>query len=84
MFEELIDRKLLVEEYLSQTTNTLSAFSFVNIFAWQDFFEFDRTHKTILVTNNKPVISENNEAVWRRLRLIPFDVTVPEAKRDKD
>jgi len=48
-----------------------------------NFFEFPRTHKMILVTNNLPRVGENTEAVWRRLRVMPFDYVVPEAKRDK-
>jgi putative DNA primase/helicase len=48
----------------------------------QDFFEFARTHKLILQTNNRPIVKENSEAVWRRLRLIPFDVTIAPDQRD--
>ncbi len=51
-------------------------------FMRQDFFEFPRTHKTILVTNNRPVVSEQTQAVWRRIRLVPFTVTIPESERD--
>ncbi len=47
-----------------------------------DFFEFARTHKTILVTNNLPVLREDTEAVWRRLRCVPFNYIVPAEKRD--
>jgi putative DNA primase/helicase len=50
----------------------------------QDFFEFDRTHKLIMHTNNKPRVNEDSTAVWRRLRLIPFDVSIPEEKQDKN
>ncbi|MCP4712224.1 MAG: hypothetical protein GY869_26680, partial [Planctomycetes bacterium] len=39
-------------------------------FMRQDYFEFDRTHKLILCTNNRPVIREDSNAIWRRLRLI--------------
>lgn len=49
----------------------------------RDFFEFDRTHKLILVTNNKPVVREKTNAVWRRLRLIPFGVEIAENNQDK-
>ncbi|CAG1010435.1 hypothetical protein PHYC_03850 [Phycisphaerales bacterium] len=49
----------------------------------QDYFEFPRTHKLVLITNNTPRVRENSEAVWRRLRLVPFDVVIPEAERDK-
>lgn len=51
-------------------------------FMRRDFFEFDRTHKLILVTNNLPVVREDSEAVWRRVRLVPFSVIIPEAERD--
>lgn len=48
----------------------------------QDFFTFPRTHKLILVTNNRPCIRETTNAVWRRVRLIPFTVTIPPEERD--
>lgn len=50
----------------------------------QDYFEFARSHKMILVTNNRPTIKEDTEAAWRRLRLVPFDVVIPKVKRDAD
>ena len=53
-------------------------------FMCRDFFDFDRTHKLILETNNRPVIGENTEAVWERLRLVPFSVYIPREERDKD
>ena len=40
-------------------------------FMRQDYFEFRRTFKLILITNNRPHIAENTDAVWRRMRLIP-------------
>jgi len=52
-------------------------------FMRQDYFQFERTHKTVLVTNNRPIISETSNAVWRRLRLIPFTVTIPEERQDR-
>ena len=53
-------------------------------FMRQDYFEFARTHKMILVTNNRPAIKEDTEAAWRRLRLVPFEVVIPKSKRDPD
>jgi putative DNA primase/helicase len=52
-------------------------------FMRQDYFQFERTHKTVLVTNNKPVVTETSNAVWRRLRLIPFEVIIPEERQDR-
>lgn len=41
MPEQLLSQKPVIERYLHQASGSLSAFSFTNIFAWQDFFEFD-------------------------------------------
>ncbi len=53
-------------------------------FMHQDFFEFIPTHKLFLVANHKPTVTGTDPAIWRRIRLIPFEVTIPEAERDKD
>ncbi len=52
-------------------------------FMRQDYFQFERTHKTVLVTNNRPIVTESSNAIWRRLRLIPFEVVIPEDKQDR-
>jgi putative DNA primase/helicase len=31
---------------------------------------------------HKPVIRGVGEAIWRRIRLVPFTVTIPEVERD--
>lgn len=49
-----------------------------------DFFEFKRTFKLIMVTNNKPQVDEDSEAVWRRLKLVPFGVVIPKEERDPE
>lgn len=53
-------------------------------FMRQDFFEFDPTHKLFLAANHKPVIRGNDHAIWRRVHLIPFTVTIPRDERDDD
>jgi putative DNA primase/helicase len=47
-----------------------------------DFFEFARTHKMVLLTNHRPRVNESSEAAWRRIRLFPFDHTIPKTERD--
>ena len=51
-------------------------------FMRQDFFEFEPTHKIFLAANHKPIIRGNDEAIWRRIRLIPFEITIPPEERD--
>jgi P4 family phage/plasmid primase-like protien len=50
----------------------------------QDFFEFDQTHKIILAANHKPVIRGTDHANWRRIKLVPFTVTIPDEEKDKN
>ncbi|MEX2214985.1 MAG: phage/plasmid primase, P4 family [Phycisphaeraceae bacterium] len=50
-------------------------------FMRQDFFDFDRRFKMILVTNNLPHLTEITPAVLRRIRVVPFLFTVH--KEDK-
>jgi putative DNA primase/helicase len=49
-----------------------------------DYHEFPRTHKLILVTNSRPRIGETTHAIWRRVRLIPFTVTIPPEEIDTE
>jgi putative DNA primase/helicase len=49
----------------------------------EDFWEFTPSHKAILCTNHKPVIRGTDYAMWRRIHLVPFNVTIPEVERDK-
>ena len=49
-----------------------------------EWFEFKPQFKVILGTNHKPTIKGTDHAIWRRIRLVPFKVTIPDAKQDKD
>ncbi len=40
----------------------------------EDFWEFNPTHKLWLSTNHKPEIRGTDYAIWRRIRIIPFNV----------
>lgn len=46
-------------------------------------FEFKPQFKLWIAANNKPVIRGTDLGIWRRIRLIPFGVTIPEDKVDK-
>ena len=40
----------------------------------EDFWQFNPTHKLWLSTNHRPEIRGTDHAIWRRIRLIPFNV----------
>ncbi len=45
-------------------------------------FNFRPTHKLLLVTNHRPRVSGVDNAIWRRLRVVPFSVTIPTDRQD--
>lgn len=51
-------------------------------FMKQDFFEFHTTHKTILITQNKPRIDETANAIWDRIHLLLWGYRIPDQERD--
>ena len=53
-------------------------------FLHKEHFEFVPTFKVWLAANHKPVITGTDHAIWRRVRLIPFTVTIPDEEQDKD
>lgn len=48
----------------------------------QDFWEFSPTHKFWIAGNHKPRIRGQDEGIWRRIHLIPFQVTFQKDKQD--
>jgi len=50
---------------------------------YQDFFEFEPTFKLFLVSNHKPNIRGTDHAIWRRIRVVPFSVTIQKKEIDK-
>lgn len=49
-----------------------------------EFFNFRPILKLMMYGNHKPTITGQDEGIWRRIRLVPFEVQVPEAKRVMD
>ena len=47
-----------------------------------EFFEFMPEFKIWLATNHKPTI-RGDAAIWRRLKLIPFEYTIPKEKQKR-
>lgn len=51
-------------------------------FIAQDFFEFEPSHKLFLAVNHKPEVEDKDQGIWRRIRLISFEVEIPQEKQD--
>ena len=51
-------------------------------FLFREFFEFRPAFKLWLAANHKPTVRGNDLGIWRRIRLVPFTVTIPERERD--
>ncbi|MDA3955460.1 phage/plasmid primase, P4 family, partial [Oceanispirochaeta sp.] len=52
-------------------------------FLYGEYFQFLPTFKIVMATNHKPRVSGMDLAIWRRIKLIPFEATFPEEKQDK-
>lgn len=53
-------------------------------FMRQDYFEFLPEFKLWLVANDRPRVRGTDSALWRRVRVIPFEVEIPESECDRD
>jgi putative DNA primase/helicase len=53
-------------------------------FMRQDFFDFTPMFKLFIAGNHRPRLSSVDEAMRRRLLLVPFTVQIPVAERDPD
>jgi putative DNA primase/helicase len=51
-------------------------------FMRQDFFQYQPHFKLVIAGNHKPSIRNIDEAMKRRLHMVPFTVTIPERQRD--
>jgi putative DNA primase/helicase len=49
----------------------------------KDFFRFYPQFKLTISGNYRPTISGTDEGIWRRMRLVPFDVSIPKDERDR-
>ena len=49
-----------------------------------DLFDFKPQFKLLIATNELPILPEEDEAIWRRIRCIPFSNSIPEPHRDRN
>lgn len=48
----------------------------------KEFFEYIPQFKLWLAFNTKPTVRGTDTGIWRRLKLVPFEVTIPPEERD--
>ena len=49
---------------------------------YKDYREYDPQFKLWIATNDLPNVTGSDDAIWRRIRVINFPVTIPENQRD--
>ena len=52
-------------------------------FLFKEFFEFTPEFKLFIAVNHKPEVHGTDEAIWRRVILLPFEQYIPPEERDK-
>lgn len=77
---EVEDGQRLAESLIKQLTGQDKI---VARFLYGEYFEFPPTFKIWMAGNHKPIIRGTDHAIWRRIYLVPFGVTIPETERDK-
>jgi putative DNA primase/helicase len=78
---ELEQRAMLAEQTVKMLTggDTLSAREL-----YGRRFNFQPSHKVLLVSNHKPKVRGTDLAIWRRIRLVPFETIIPVEDQDVD
>jgi len=51
-------------------------------FLHREFFEFTPQMTIWLHANHRPAVRDDDPAIWRRIRVVPFESEVPKEKRD--
>lgn len=78
---EAEDGKKMAEAMVKQITGNDSMTA---AFKFKDDFQFKPKFKVTMATNYKPVVKADDEALWERVLLIPWERTVPYDKRIPD
>jgi len=77
---EIESNRRLAEVLVKQLTggDTITA-----RFLYSEHFEFKFQGTLFLAANHRPIIQGTDHAIWRRIQLVPFNVTIPDREQDK-
>lgn len=53
-------------------------------FKYQTSTEARPTVRLIFATNEPPLFKDRSDAIWRRILIVPFEVTIPEERQDRN
>ncbi len=53
-------------------------------FMHKDYFDFKPRSVILMTGNYRPVITGADDAIWKRMRIIPFEVSIPDSERILD
>jgi putative DNA primase/helicase len=78
---ELEEKTTLAEQLVQKLTggDTLTARE-----VYGKRFHFKPTQKVVLITNHVPRVTGTKHSIWRRIRLVPFNVVIEEQAQKKD
>lgn len=76
---EVEDGSLLAESLVKQMTG---GEAMTAKFHYAEYFEYQPKFKLFIAGNHKPTIRGRDDGIWRRIRLVPFVVTITPAQRD--
>jgi len=76
---EVEDGSLLAESLVKQMTG---GEAMAAKFHYAEYFEYLPKFKLFIAGNHKPTIRGRDDGIWRRIRLVPFVVTITPAQRD--
>ncbi|MDQ3362400.1 MAG: phage/plasmid primase, P4 family [Actinomycetota bacterium] len=51
---------------------------------YENFWQFEPSHKVWLATNHRPDVRGTDQAIWRRIKLIPFTTAIPPEEQDTE
>jgi putative DNA primase/helicase len=78
---EIKDGKYLAEGLVKQLTGSDPMKA---RFLFREHFVFEPKFKLFLAVNHRPTIRGSDLAIWRRIRIVPFTVTIPEDEIDRE
>ena len=76
---EIEEGKRLAENRIKQMTG---GDTMIARHLYREPFEFRPEFKIFMAGNHKPAIKGTDHAIWRRIHLVPFTVTIPEEEKD--